>query len=262
MSAAGIETILPLQGLPGADDYVGKSLSGLCPACCTQTLFGPFGEDLRDGGFCAHCQASNRQRQVIMTLKALFGLAADLPTFLPDCRILLAEAATPLARALAASGCDLIRSEYFGPAHICGTLVEGVRHEDLMATSFADAALDMVISSDVFEHIPDAYAAFRETWRILKPGGRHIFTVPFYFHTLLDDLRSTQDAQGADIHLKPCVYHGDPIRPEGILVYRFFAVEMLITLERMGFAPRMIRLYRPDLGIVGSNALVFVAEKK
>lgn len=44
--------------------------------------------------------------------------------------------------------------------------------------SIADATFDVVIASDVLEHVPDDLAAMREIKRILRPGGVAILTVP------------------------------------------------------------------------------------
>ena len=41
---------------------------------------------------------------------------------------------------------------------------------------FADANFDAVFSNDVFCHIPGRLALLRELWRVLKPGGRIIFS--------------------------------------------------------------------------------------
>lgn len=256
------ETILPLQPIPGADNYVGKTLIGYCPVCNRATSFGPFAEDVRESGYCLKCNASNRHRQVMATLKQLFQVKPYEDTYLQDLAILLAETNSPIATALGRCGCSLICTEYLGPEFQSGTMVDGVRHEDLMASSFLDESIDVVITSDVFEHIPDAYQAFQEVARILKPGGVHIFTVPFNFHTLVDDLRSYIDANGQRVDLKENVFHLDPIRPEGILVYRIFSVEMLISLEKLGLVPELLRVTAPDWGIVGSNALVFTARKR
>jgi SAM-dependent methyltransferase len=41
---------------------------------------------------------------------------------------------------------------------------------------FEDASFDAVYSNDVFCHIPGRLALLRELWRVLKPGGRMIFS--------------------------------------------------------------------------------------
>ena len=55
---------------------------------------------------------------------------------------------------------------------------DGLRCENIKQTSFDDTSVDVMISSDVLEHVPDIEAAFIETKRILKLSGFQIFTVP------------------------------------------------------------------------------------
>jgi SAM-dependent methyltransferase len=51
---------------------------------------------------------------------------------------------------------------------------------------FADAAFATAFSNSVLEHIPDVAPVVEEVGRVLKPGGRFIFTVPSdAFHQLL-----------------------------------------------------------------------------
>lgn len=52
------------------------------------------------------------------------------------------------------------------------TLVTG--HE----LPFEDGAFDIVLSFDVFEHIPDSDAHLGEVWRVLGPGGRYLLQTP------------------------------------------------------------------------------------
>ncbi len=45
---------------------------------------------------------------------------------------------------------------------------------------FADAHFDIVCAFDVIEHIEDDRAAARELWRVCRPGGLLVVTVPAY----------------------------------------------------------------------------------
>jgi SAM-dependent methyltransferase len=51
---------------------------------------------------------------------------------------------------------------------------------DVCHLPFADAAFDLVISTDVIEHIVNDEAALREMRRVLKSGGRVVLTTPAY----------------------------------------------------------------------------------
>lgn len=44
---------------------------------------------------------------------------------------------------------------------------------------FEDASFDVVISTEVLEHVPDPDLYLMEVKRVLKPGGMFFFTVPF-----------------------------------------------------------------------------------
>lgn len=49
---------------------------------------------------------------------------------------------------------------------------------DVTALCFPDSSFDVVVSLEVFEHIPDGEAYLRETHRVLKPGGVFIMSTP------------------------------------------------------------------------------------
>lgn len=50
---------------------------------------------------------------------------------------------------------------------------------DIVSIPVPDASFDVVICTEVFEHIPDPLAALRELTRVLKKGGTLIVTAPF-----------------------------------------------------------------------------------
>jgi SAM-dependent methyltransferase len=52
---------------------------------------------------------------------------------------------------------------------------------DITALPFPDRTFDLVICSEVLEHIPGHQAALAELVRVLKPGGRLVISVPRYF---------------------------------------------------------------------------------
>jgi SAM-dependent methyltransferase len=60
----------------------------------------------------------------------------------------------------------------WSPAKLPIERVEGT------ALPFADASFDVVMSFDVFEHIPDSDAHLREVARVLRPGGSYLVQTP------------------------------------------------------------------------------------
>ena len=57
----------------------------------------------------------------------------------------------------------------------------GVLRGDARRLPFADDTFDVVITSEVLEHIQDDVAAIAEMVRVLKPSGRFAATVPAWF---------------------------------------------------------------------------------
>ncbi len=226
-------------------------------------------DNLRETGRCSHCGAINRQRQLAYVVCA--SLSAVLARRVRSLRELArrdeiviynTETGGPL-HAVLSKARHYLCSEYVGPEFRSGAVVKGVAHQDLMRLSYPDSSIDLVLSSDVFEHIPQPYVAHREVYRVLRPGGRHIFTVPFYQTEFADETRAALGDDGTCRFIKAPLYHNDPIRPDqGTLVYTIFALEMLLKLDHIGFTTHLYRLHNPLLGILGQNALVFEAVKR
>ncbi len=156
-----------------------------------------------------------------------------------------------------------VASEFFGNDHAGGEHVDGIRHEDLQQLSLDSESFDVVLSCDVFEHVPDPYKAHGEVHRVLRSGGRHIFTAPFNSRVGRDEVRARPGPDGNPELLAEAVYHGDPQNPElGVLVYTIFGLETLTKLEELGFEPHLHRVHSRVRGIYGDNGFVFEAVKR
>ncbi|HEX5585695.1 MAG TPA: methyltransferase domain-containing protein [Acidimicrobiia bacterium] len=259
----------PISTRPGIADRAVQRVGVVpmrCPCCGHVGLARGFSENLRETGRCGACGATNRNRQVaVVACRAASELSGRRVCDLRALRatglvVYNTEAQGALHDQLEAMPCYRC-SEYLGPDHSPGEVVGATVHEDLTELSFDDGGIDLVLSSDVLEHVPDPYRAHREVHRVLRPGGRHVFTVPFHQHAHLDDVRARPGPAGEPELLAPPIYHDDPVRPEGVLVYTIFGLAMLVELARIGFDTRMYRLAEPWHGILGPNALVFEAVK-
>jgi SAM-dependent methyltransferase len=67
----------------------------------------------------------------------------------------------------------MVEGDEIGPDALIGVL-----RGDARRLPFPDASFDVVITSEVLEHIQDDVAAIAEMTRVLKPGGRFAATVP------------------------------------------------------------------------------------
>jgi ubiquinone/menaquinone biosynthesis C-methylase UbiE len=74
-------------------------------------------------------------------------------------------------------GLDLQRERV---ANVRARLGEGVAlvQGSALRLPFVDAAIDKAVSSEVLEHLPDDRAALAELFRVLRPGGTLVVTVP------------------------------------------------------------------------------------
>ena len=239
-----------------------------CPVCGKMSCIYIAHENLRETCLCARCGSTNRQRQIAYvicgcltgTRRTGIHSLRDLAK-LEEFSVYNAEARGPLHDAL--SHLKNYRcSEYLGLDYVSGETVNTVMHQDLTNLSFEDESFDLVISTDVFEHIPHPYRAHQEVYRVLKKSGRHIFTVPFHQTEYFDEERVIVRDDGGHIFVKDPLYHDDPVCPgKGALVYTIFSLEMLMKLRTIGFITNLYRLYKPLYGILGPNAIVFESVK-
>jgi SAM-dependent methyltransferase len=233
---------------------------GYCNVCGRRTVF--FCEDpqrLRETLKCLFCRSTARRRHVAQVLletvapavRSLSGLSQ-----ISTARVYSADAGDAIAQAL--SGNAGFHSSEFLPGVATGTsLRERVTCQDLECLTFGDASFDIVITQDVLEHVRHPDRAIREIRRVLKPGGLHLFTVPFREDRPTETRVDTSGPE--DVHLLPPEYHGDPIRGR-ILAYRTFGFDMFDWLRSFGFETtdrRTLEDHAP-LGIHGNRVFVSV----
>ena len=79
---------------------------------------------------------------------------------------------------------DVVSAD-FSPLALEFSRRRGLKHllgADAMRLPLASGRFDIITVMDVLEHLPDDQAAMCEFFRVLKPGGRVIATVPAYQH--------------------------------------------------------------------------------
>jgi SAM-dependent methyltransferase len=139
----------------------------------------------------------------------------------------------PLFNFLRGQAGKLVFSEYFDDVSP-GASKDGVPCQDVQNLTFPDQSFDVCTSTDVFEHVPDDARAFAELHRVLRPGGKILFTVPMQMHHETIE-RATGAGDNLE-HLLPPEYHDDHIRGLGqVLCYRNYGVDTVSRLVRQGF---------------------------
>ncbi|MBT9749016.1 class I SAM-dependent methyltransferase [Desulfovibrio desulfuricans] len=243
---------------------------GFCNICGNVTFFDTSITPHRGNCICLNCKSRNRQRQIayfILQKMTTNGHSKNpFSTIFPSIKhlkyngkIWISETSSPLALVLKQLP-NCITSEFINESTESGTRVGNTLHINMCKTHFADNSLDLIISGDVLEHIPDYKLALRETYRILSNGGYHIFTIPFYQHRFSIEHRSLYVNKEL-VHLKHPWFHLDPMNPKGILCYNIFAPELLSELEEIGFEASLNLIFSPSYGMFGQDGIVIVAKK-
>ncbi len=176
----------------------------------------------------------------------------------PQITVFNASAAGSIFKALG-SGSNIICSEYFDDVDR-GGYKNGILNQDLQSLTFRDESFDLVISEDVFEHVPDIRKGFSEVHRVLKNGGLHIFTIPYYFDKRTQALFKVEN--GKTVLFEPVEYHGDPIRGS-IPCFTHFGYDSVEILEGIGFDVRIeISGYADQVRFGTFDCYTFITRKR
>ena len=226
--------------------------SGYCPICEAKTIFLKRDTWLRDFYHCARCASIPRWRALIYVLQTHF----------PNWRALRIHESSPggaSSEKLRRECQDYVSSQFFQDI-APGQTKDDVRCENLEQQTFANAEFDLVITQDVFEHILNPAQALSEIARTLKPGGAHVFTVPWYYWkpTLVRAIEENDSIR----HLEKPDYHGNPIDPNGSLVVTEWGWDLGdFIYKHSGMTTTAIKIDDKSRGIKADFIEVFVSRK-
>lgn len=224
-----------------------REVADTCRVCGWHGLFRQASRLWRETFYCPACRANLRYRAQAAALlqvcggerfgslraMAEAGRLAGLAVYEPG-------VTGPLRAYLGRAG-RYVQSVYGAEAAVAHT---GVEVQDLMACTHADASFDLVVTSDILEHVRRPMQAFAEIRRILRPGGHHVFSIPTQVPLPPRSVARVDATGQADVHLRAPVYHGSGDGGRS-LVYTDFGADILERLAGIGLATRVAR-YQPE----------------
>jgi SAM-dependent methyltransferase len=187
---------------------------------------------------------NSRQRAVLELLAMEDKVAKNR-----NSKVYAPEAVTDLALVLRGRYPYFAGSEYINNPERRAEMFP-VEHQDLQSLTFRSSTFDAVVSCDVLEHVPSIEAAIDEMYRILKPGGLMLATHPFTWRQ--QSLARSSIVNGEVVHHMTPEYHGNPVDPDGSLVYTVPGWDILELCRTIGFRhAEMVMIISSKLGIIG-----------
>jgi SAM-dependent methyltransferase len=197
----------------------------------------------------------NPRQRAVLDLLTTLPVAADSA----HAAIYATEGVTDFAKQLAARFPKFIGSEY-APTEAERQRIAPVPHQDLACLTFTDASFDVAISNDVFEHLPDLPAALQELARVLKPGGTLLATFPFLPFHAESLIRARRRADGVTEKLMADERHGNPMDPDGSLVFQVPGWDIVSMAKDAGFRQCAVVLMTSVLAAItgAENCCIFL----
>jgi len=253
-----------------------QSIPGRCNVCGKQTEFYYSDPALyRESLACGQCLATSRYRSIargiLRAIREKTGIeaesVADLARRKSSTRVAIYDSQTPLYFGTSAypipdllskcSWIDLEMSVYRPDCAAGERLGQNVTNQNLESLTYPDSSFDIVITSDVMEHVRLDHKAHREIQRVLKRGGIYVFTVPHFrdkYDTFYRVAVSNPEDPATDTYLTEKEYHGDGNSPGGrSLSYRAYGTDLDDMLKRLGFDIEYSRQDFPEYGILNTE---------
>lgn len=133
-------------------------------------------------------------------------------------------------------------------------------HQDLKNLSLEDGSFDIVITSDILEHVRRPIEALSEIYRVLTPGGIMVTTVPMQAPLPIKTVRRVDSSGENGTLLLPPNYHGNG-KGGRSLVYTDFGQDVISELKRIGFTASL-EAYAFEKWSGGQSTIYSIVGKK
>jgi len=138
--------------------------------------------------------------------------------------------------------------------------LKGIKKEDITNLSYEDSRFDLVVHSEVLEHVYDVDKALSECRRVLKPNGVCVFTIPVIMERKTRKRAEVDIKTGKVKHLLSPSYHGSGEKSN--LVFWEFGgdfvksrgLEVLYKILEKGVYVFVLTKVRPWLKVEGEGS--------
>lgn len=228
---------------------------GFCPCCEEEVVFIARNSWLRDHFKCNNCGCIPRERALMYVINEMY----------PNWINLKIHESSPGNRGhskLLRERAKYYTETQFFPNQPKGKIIQDIRNEDLEKQTFKDASFDLVVTSDVMEHIYEPDKAFKEIYRTLKPGGAHIFSVPIINKHHKTQRWASKNEDGSPNFLFEPEWHGNPVDEKGspVTFHWGYDIKDFIT-NQTGAATEIIYIDDLKYGIRAEFIEIIVMKK-
>lgn len=260
-----------------------KHKVGNCNICGKNTYFYyEYEEYFRESLYCGYCKSTSRYRSLargvlkylskevdrdLISISDSMGakLLRDVKIYDTQVHFSYEKCSYPLPKYLSnIEKLDVTTSRWDKNIELGASFEDGVQNQNLESLTFSNTTFDIVITSDVMEHVRLDNLAHHEIYRVLKNGGCYIFTVP-HSMGLSENLIRVEVIDNHDPNMDKMImepeYHGDVNGgQEGVLSYRVYGRNLIDQLEEIGFEVTYEKIDLPASGIL--NTEIFICYKK
>lgn len=196
----------------------------------------------RDGEICISCGGSIRGRQMGLALVNWINRArgADFQ----NAQAAFLDKSVRMLRIAEINSCGGIHKILNRLPYVSYSEYEPydqrIRHEDLLGLSYGDESFDIALHSDTLEHIPDIDRALSEIWRVLKPGGAMIFSIPIVRDGRPTLVRAKLGNRGIKQFYPPSYHGGSYQTTSQYLVCYEFGEDFMDLVKSHGFKVELL----------------------
>lgn len=206
--------------------------------------------NLRESIVCESCGSISRDRGLIFGLMYAFKESRPISEWEKKPQVRVFETAAYRGHPKYLNKLFDYFPTQFDPKKIKQPQFDGKKYADIQQMPYPDNFFDIVMSSDVLEHVRSHVDAINEVYRVIKDDGFFILQVP-YVHSWNESSIRVYPFGETDVYLYPPQYHA-----EDTLVYRIFGRDLLGLLKQVGFSVAYLELDLINLGITPQSLIV------